>query len=163
MSELNLSDAVAIEFSCLPLRTIGRLDIPLDASPRFHAHCLRIKEALEKHGSYNSYYLYDAKCAFRLTNNPEIGLIEFAFTGTVLTDESDAKSTTADLSVELVSETCDWLQQPIVAWFQETVGHAVKAEFDLYIQSGNLEKAKQRLANLQNQTDASGGYLGMYL
>ncbi|MDX1965040.1 MAG: hypothetical protein SFX18_17980 [Pirellulales bacterium] len=154
---------VDITFSCLPLRTIGRLDIPLDASPKYQERCQRIKNALEKHGSFNSYYLYDAICAFQLTNHPGQGLLEFKFEGTVLTDQSDAQTIATDLRVELLRETCDWLRQPIVEWFHETVNHAVQAEFDLYIQSGDLNKAKQRAEQLQAKADESGGYMGMYL
>ena len=48
---------VEIEFDCLPLRSIGRFDIPLDASPVYQAKCERIKQAIDQHGSHNSYYL----------------------------------------------------------------------------------------------------------
>ena len=51
---------VDISFDCLPLRSIGRLDIPLDASPKYRARCERIKAAIDKHGSHNAYYLYHA-------------------------------------------------------------------------------------------------------
>jgi hypothetical protein len=158
-----MTQYVEIVFSCLPLRSIGRLDIPIDASPKFQARCNRIKAAMEKHGSFNSYYLYDAACKFRLTNEPEFGMIEFRFDGTVLTDDDDQQTVSADLNVELVRETCDWLKQPIVDWFRETVTHAVKTEFNLYIKAGDLEKTKQRVAQLQAQTEEQGGYLGMYL
>jgi len=94
---------------------------------------------------------------------PDHGMLEFRFTGTVLTDPSDLKTTAADLTVELVRETCDWLTQPIVDWFADTVTRAVKAEFDLYIHSGDLEKAKARAADLQAQTEQAGGYIGMDL
>ena len=158
-----MTEYVEIEFSCLPLRSVERLDIPLDASPKYRARCLEIKAALAKHGSHNSYYLHDAGCRFHLTNVPEYGMLEFRFTGTVLTDASDLKTTAADLSVELVRETCDWLTQPIVDWFADTVSHAVRADFDLYISTGNLEKTKARVAALQAKTEESGGYIGMDL
>ncbi|MGC4001930.1 MAG: hypothetical protein QM811_01790 [Pirellulales bacterium] len=158
-----MSDAVEITFACLPLRSIGRLDIPLDASPKFQERCHRIQAAMAKHGSHNSYYLYDARAEFRLTNNPDRGLLGFAFEGVVLTDPTDANAMTVDVAVELTRETCDWLRQPIVDWFRETVAQAVKDEFDLYIRSGDLEKAKTRIAALQSQADQAGGYLGMYL
>jgi hypothetical protein len=158
-----MTEYVEIEFSCLPLRSVERLDIPLDASPKYRERCLEIKAAIAKHGSHNTYYLYDAGCRFHLTNMPEHGMLEFRFTGTVLTDATDLKTKSADLTVELVRETCDWLTQPIVDWFTDTVTHAVKAEFDLYIQAGDLEKAKARAAALQAQTDAGGGFVGMDL
>ena len=51
---------VEISFDCLPLRGIGRLDIPMDASPKYQQRCERIKDAMERHGSFNSYFLYNA-------------------------------------------------------------------------------------------------------
>ena len=83
---------VDITFDCLPLRSVGRLDIPLDASPQYRALCERIKQAIEKHGSYNSYYLYNARCTYHLLNHAERGLLEFKFEGVVLTDAEDMKT-----------------------------------------------------------------------
>lgn len=154
---------VEIAFDCLPLRSIGRLDIPIDASPKYRARCERIKSELERYGSHNTYYLYNASCVFHLTNQPEFGMIEFSFDGTVLTDETDQATTAAHLKVKLVRETCDWLTEPVVEWFRETVSQAVIKEFDLYIAAGNLEQTRKRIAELQKKADESGGYLGMYL
>lgn len=154
---------VEISFDCVPLRTIGRLDIPLDASPKFRQQCERVKGAMEKHGSYNTYYLYAARCKFHLTNHPESGMLEFRFEGTVLTDPTDTATDRTDLNVELIKETCDWLTAPIVQWFHESVAHAVRVEFDRYIEAGDLQKTKERIAQLQAQTDQDGGYVGMYL
>jgi hypothetical protein len=154
---------VEIEFDCLPLRTIGRLDIPIDASPKYRERCERIKAELERHGSHNTYYLYKASCTFHLTNDPAFGLLEFTFDGTVLTDASDQQTQQAHLRVELARETCDWLTAPVVEWFRETVTHAVKREFDLYIAAGSLEQTRKRIAELQKQADDAGGYVGLYL
>ena len=73
---------VEISFDCLPLRSVGRLDIPLDASPKYRERCLRVKAALEKHGSHNTYFLYNAQCIYRLTNRDDVGMIQFTFEGT---------------------------------------------------------------------------------
>ncbi|MEX2027337.1 MAG: hypothetical protein WEH44_08545 [Pirellulaceae bacterium] len=154
---------VEIVFDCLPLRSIGRLDIPIDASPKFRQRCERIKQAMEKHGSHNSYFLYGASCKFHLTNKPDHGTVEFRFEGTVLTDASDLTTQTADLEVELVRETCDWLTAPVVAWFAQSVSEAVKIEFDRYIEAGDLTRAKERAARMQAEMEKSGGYVGMYL
>lgn len=154
---------VEIAFDCLPLRSIGRLDVPLDASPKFRQRCERIKRAMEKHGSHNSYYLYNATCTFHLTNKPGHGTVEFRFEGTVLTDASDLATQTADLEVELIRETCDWLTAPVVAWFAQSVSEAVKVEFDRYIEAGDLTRAKERAARMQAEMEKSGGYVGMYL
>ena len=44
-------------------------------------------------------------------------MLQYRFEGTVLTDETDTKTVNADLHVELVRETCDWLTEPVVQWF----------------------------------------------
>lgn len=154
---------VEIAFDCLPLRSVGRLDIPLDASPKYRQRCERIKRALEKHGSHNTYYLYNAGCAFHLTNREDFGTLEFAWDGTVITDAADMRATAADLEVELAKETCDWLTAPIVEWFGQSVQHAVCVEFDRYIEAGDLAKTKARMARLQAELEQSGGHVGMYL
>lgn len=154
---------VEITFDCLPLRTVGRFEIPLDASPVYRQRCERVKSALEKHGSHNSFYLYNARCVYYLTNDPELGRLEFRFDGTVLTDESDTQSVSADLDIKLTGETCDWLTEPIVHWFETTVQRAVLAEFDRYIAAGDLEKARERVEQAQAESDEAGGFVGMYL
>lgn len=158
-----MSPHVDIAFDCLPLRSVGRLDIPLDASPKYRARCERIKRAIETHGQHNSYYLYNARCGFRFTNDPSVGLVEFDFEGTALTDAADQKTILCDLEATLVRENCDWLTEPAVHWLQETVSRAVAVEFDRYIAAGDLEKTRRRVAEIQAQSDQSGGYLGMYL
>ncbi len=158
-----MSRYVAIEFDCLPLRTVGRLDIPIDASPKYRERGLRIKGAIEKHGSFNTYFLYNARCTFHLANHRDLGLLQFTFIGTVLTDESDQRTVEADLEVKLERETCDWLTEPVVAWFRETVLRAVMVEFDRYIDAGDLEQTVKRIAEQQTKSDQTGGYTGMYL
>ncbi len=158
-----MSQAVEITFDCAPLRTVGRIDIPLDASPEYRALCERVKEALAKHGVHNSYFLHNARCTYRLTNRDDVGRLEFRFQGTVLTDGNDTKTVGSDLEVELVSETCDWLTEPIVAWFHETVRQAVMVEFDRYIEAGDLAAALRRIAQLEEESDRRGGFMGMGL
>ena len=154
---------VEIAFDCLPLRSVGRLDIPLDASPKYRQRCERIKHCLEKHGSHNTYYLYNAQSVFHLTNREDFGTLEFRWDGTLITDAADMRATAADLDVELSRETCDWLTAPIVEWFQESVQHAVCVEFDRFIEAGDLAKTKERMARLQAELEKSGGHVGMYL
>ncbi len=154
---------VDISFDCLPLRTISRFDVPLDASPKYQAFCERVKQAVDKHGSHNAYYLYHAKCIYHLVNHHELGMLEFSFEGVALTDASDAKTERCDLHVELIRETCDWLTEPIVKWFTETVTHSVAVEFDRYIEAGDLEEAKRRIEKIQATSDQAGGFVGMYL
>jgi hypothetical protein len=154
---------VDITFDCLPLRTVGRLDVPLDASPKYQQFCQRVKEAMEKHGTHNAYYLYNARCAFHLTNHEDIGLVEFRCEGVVLTDQHDRKCRGSDLNVELAGETCSWLTEPVVDWFLESVRRAVELEFDRYIEAGDLAQAEERIRKIQAASDDADGFLGMYL
>ncbi|MHC4398984.1 MAG: hypothetical protein ACYTG0_04820 [Planctomycetota bacterium] len=154
---------VDITFDCLPLRSIGRMDVPMDASPAFRALAGRVKGAAEKHGFHNSYYLYNAACIYHLTNDPKTGMLEFRFEGTVLTGPDDQKTLRSDLQVELHRETCDWLTTPIVKWFRDTVETAVKVEFDRYIAAGDLKQTVQRLKRLEDESDSHEGFVGMGL
>lgn len=154
---------VTIAFDCLPLRSVGRLDVPLDASPKYRERCLKIKAAIEKHGSHNAYFLYNANCTFQLTNREEVGMLQFRFEGTVLTDDQDVKTKSCDLEIELVRETCEWLTEPVVHWFELTVQQAVCVEFDRYIEAGDLQRARERIEKIRAASDDAGGYLGMYL
>ena len=154
---------VDITFDCLPLRSVTRLDMPMDASPKFQAWCERVRSALDEHGAHNTYYLHNARCIYHLSNSEQVGTIEFRFEGVVLTDETDMRADRCDLQVELVGETCDWLTEPVVRWFADTVSRSVVVEFDRYIEAGDLEKTVERIKKLQEESDASGGFLGMYL
>lgn len=154
---------VEISFDCLPLRSVGRMDIPIDASPKFRARCERIKAAIEKHGMHNAYYLFNAECAWHLTNRADVGLIQFRFEGVALTDTDDRTCRGCDLSIELAKETCAWLTEPVVDWFQASVPQAVAIEFDRYIEAGDLAKTKERIERIQAASDQQGGFMGMYL
>jgi hypothetical protein len=154
---------VEISFDCLPLRSVTRLDVPLDASPKYQMFCERVKQAIERHGSLNTYYLYNAHCTYHLTNDAELGLLDYRFEGTVLTDADDLHCKTCDLTVSLDRESCDWLTQPVVDWFAESVSRSVACEFDRYIQAGDLQRAKQRVEEIQKACDEGGGFVGMYL
>ena len=158
-----MDPAVEITFDCLPLRTVGRLDVPLDASEQYEAFCERLKRVIKKHGSHNTYYLHNARCVFLLTNDPDVGMLEFRFDGTALTDTEDQKTIGVDLKIVLGRETCPWLTQPAVKWFTETVEHAVRVEFDRYIAAGDLDRTIKRLEELQAQSDTHQGFMGMGL
>jgi hypothetical protein len=142
---------------------MARFDVPLDATPDQKALGERIRAAVQRHGSFNTFYLSDAKCIFHLTNHPELGMLRFDFEGTVMTDQEDRKTVGCDLAIELTQEVCDWLTAPVVEWFKETVAEAVKIEFDRYIQAGDLQKTVERIERLQAESAAHGGFLGMGL
>lgn len=158
-----MTSSVEISFDCLPLRSVGRFDIPVDASPKFRQRCERVLRAMQTHGTHNTYYLSNAKCVFRLTNDPEVGMLEFRFEGTLLTDETDCHARRADFEIDLTRETCDWLTAPVVEWFQGSVERAALVEFDRYIAAGDLARTEERIKQLQAQTDQKGGFVGMYL
>lgn len=154
---------VDIGFDCLPLRSVGELKVPDDASPKYRARCERIIAAIEKHGALNTYYLYNAHCTYRLTNDEEVGMLQFRLEGTVFTDADDQHCVRSDLDVELVRETCSWLTEPVVKWFEQSIAESIVVEFNRYIQAGDLDKAKQRIEQLQATSDEAGGFVGMYL
>jgi hypothetical protein len=154
---------VDISFDCIPLRSLVRLDPPIDASPGLVAKYDRIKAAIAKHGTFNTYFLHNAACKFFVTNDPAHGMISFKFEGVVFTDEKDERTKHADLTVTLDSETCPWLEQHVVNWFIETVRHAVVVEFDRYIGAGDSEQTRKRRAMLERSIQESGGFVGMHL
>jgi hypothetical protein len=154
---------VDITFHCLPLRSVPSFTAPVDASDEMTEIFRKLRAAAQKHGLHNTYYLHEGKCTFHLTNHDQIGVIEFAFEGTVLTDADDLRTLGSDLQATLIGETCDWLVAPVVAWFADTVREAVKVEFDRFIAAGDLQKTIQRMKQLQASSDAQGGFLGAWL
>ena len=154
---------VDITFRCLPLRSVASFAPPVDAADDVVALFRKLREAVRKHGLHNTYYLHDGKCVFHLTNHDQIGMIEFAFEGAVLTDTDDMHTLHCDLEASLTAEVCEWLVAPVVQWFAESVREAVKVEFDRFIAAGDLDKTIQRLQQLRATTDAQGGFLGAWL
>jgi hypothetical protein len=136
---------VQIEFDCLPLRSVGRLgysDRRFADLPRF----LRAGQSGVRKARIAQRVLPAQRAlCFPPDQRPgPIGMLEFRFEGVVLTDDQDLHAMHADLEVELLGETCNWLTEPVVRWFQETVSRAVLVEFDRYIQAGDLERTRQR-------------------
>jgi hypothetical protein len=158
-----MSEAVEITFECLPLRSVGRFDAPLDASPETVAFSKRLRQAADKHGLYNTYFLHQGRCVFHLTNDRDVGMVEFAFEGTVLTNAGDLQTLKCDLSVDLSRDVCEWLTADAAAWLAETVRRAVQVEFQRYIAAGDLQRTIQRIERLQAESNARGGFLGMGL
>lgn len=154
---------VDIAFDCLPLRSVTRLDPPLDASPGLVAKWERIKKAISEHGTHNTYYLHNAHCRFFVTNDPNCGMISFKFEGVLFTDENDASARSASLQVTLDQENVSWLEQHVVRWFSESVSHAVCAEFDRYIGAGDPDRTRKRMEQLQQLIEQTGGFVGMHL
>lgn len=158
-----MAQNVEISFACIPLRSVGRFDPPLDATEEQRTLWVQLHRALNTHGAHNAFFLYNATCVFHFTHDPALGMVEFTFQGTVLTDAEDRKTIGSNLQIELQSETCPWLTAEAVAWLKETVDQAVRIEFDRYIAAGDLQRTIDRLRNLEAETEATGGYLGMGL
>jgi hypothetical protein len=157
-----VENPIDIAFDCLPLRSVGRVDIPLDASPEFRARLEHLKRAIDAHGIENAYFLYNSRCVYRLANSDVEGMLRFSFEGTLLTDLSDAKADRADLAIELVSETCGGVPAVVVDWFCGAVEQAVLVEFDRFIAAGHLAKRVDELARLTQLAELSS-FAGMNL
>jgi len=149
-----MQPVVDIAFDCLPLRSVGRVDVPLDASPAFRARCEDLKQAIDRHGAQNAYYLYNARCVYRLANSEIDGMLRFSFAGTVLTDLSDCRADRADLTIELAADTTGAAMTPdVLAWFRQAVERAVLIEFDRFISAGQLAERVSQLGQINSLSD----------
>lgn len=148
-----MTPVVDIAFDCLPLRSVGRVDIPLDASPAYRARCERLQQALDKHGTSNAYYLYNTRLVYRLANSDIDNMLRFSFDGVLLTDRSDGRADRAELDVQLVSETCGPLPPEVLAWFHGVVERAVLIEFNHFIAAGSLAQRVSDLGQLDSIHD----------
>jgi hypothetical protein len=151
---------VDIAFDCLPLRSVGRVDVPLDASPSFRARCEQLQRAIDTYGTRNAYYLYNTRCVYRLANSDVENMLRFSFEGTVFTDRSDAKADRAELTVELQAETCGAVPAEVLAWFRDVIKKAVLIEFDHFIAAGRLAQRVNDLGTVDSVADLSG-FAGM--
>lgn len=145
-----MTPEIDIAFDCLPLRSISRVDIPIDASQPYRERCERLQRALETHGASNAYFLYNTRCVYRLANSSVENMLRFRFGGTVLTDLSDCKAEHADLDVELVAETCGPIPPEVLAWFRGIVTRAVLIEFDRFIAAGQLAARVDQLRSVDS-------------
>jgi hypothetical protein len=155
-----MEQLVDIAFDCLPLRSIGRVDVPLDASPAFRSRCERLQRAIDTHGADNAYYLYNTRCIFRLANSDLINMVRFTFDGTVMTDRSDGKAERTDLEVKLTAETCGGMPADVLAWFGPILERAVLIEFDRFIAAGRLAARVSELGKVASVADLAG-FAGM--
>ncbi len=157
-----MQPVVDIEFDCLPLKSIGRVDVPLDASPAFRAQRERLQQAIETHGSRNAYFLYNTQCTFHLANSEIANMLRFTFDGTVLTDRSDCKADYADLAIVLVAETCGGVPPEALEWLHGIVQRAVLVEFDRFIDAGQMAARVAELGTVNNLNSLCG-FAGMGL
>jgi hypothetical protein len=151
---------VDIAFDCLPLRLVGRVDVPIDASPAFRARSEALQRAIDAHGTENAYFLYNTRCVFRLANSEVDNMLRFSFEGTLFTDRSDAKADRAQLAVELQGQTCGAISPDVLAWFRKVVEKAVLIEFDHFIAAGRLAQRVSDLGTVDSIADLAG-FAGM--
>ena len=145
-----MQPVVDIAFDCLPLRSLPRVDIPLDASPAFRARCERLRRALDAHAGENAYYLYNTRCTYRLANSDIDNMLRFSFDGTLVTDRSDCKADQADLDIVLTAETCGGVPPAAMDWLRGIVRRAVLIEFDRFIFDGQLAARKDELGSVDS-------------
>jgi hypothetical protein len=150
-----MDPVVDIEFDCLPLRSVGRVDVPLDASPAFRQRCERLKQAIDTYDNQNAYFLYNTQCMYRLANSEIANMLRFTFDGTLLTDRSDYKADRADLDVQLTAETCGGVPPAALLWLRGVVRRAVLVEFDRFIAAGQLAARVQELGDVESLTSVS--------
>lgn len=151
-----MQPVVDISFDCLPLRSIGRVDIPIDASPQFRARSERLQLALKTYSGENAYFLYNTSCTYRLANSDIDNMVRFSFGGTVLTDRSDCKAERADLAIALTAETCNGVPPAALEWFRGVVTRAVLIEFDRFIEDGRLAARVKQLGSVDSIHDVAG-------
>jgi hypothetical protein len=151
-----MQPVVDISFDCLPLRSIGRVDIPIDASAAYRARCQQLLEAIARHGNTNAYYLYNTRCVYRLANSDIDNMLRFSFDGTLVTDRSDGRADHADLDVRLISQTCVEMPVEVLAWFHRVVEQAVLIEFNHFIAAGSLAEQVHKLGAVDSVHDIAG-------
>ena len=155
-----MQPVVDIAFDCLPLRSVARVDVPLDASPAFRARSLRLQQAIEAFAGDNAYFLYNTRCMYRLANSDIENMLRFSFDGTLLTDRSDCKADRADLNIVLVAETCGGVPATALDWLRRIIERAVLIEFDRFIDAGRLADRVRELGNVDSIADVAG-FAGM--
>ena len=151
---------IDIAFDCLPLRSVERVDVPLDASPAFRARLEHLQRAIESHPIANSYFLYNTQCTYRLANSEIVNMLRFTFDGTVTTDRSDCQAERADLSIVLTAETCGGVSAAALEWLRGVVERAVLVEFDRFIGAGQLAARVAELGESASVHSISG-FVGM--
>lgn len=151
-----MEPSVDITFSCLPLRSVGRLDVPLDASGIYRIRHQRLQAALRSRSPERTYYLYDARCIFHLANSEVEGMVRFDFEGVVQTDAGDALTEHVELEMKLAGETCGGIPPEVEAWLRTRVHRAVALEFDRFIAAGQLKRHADELGNFEQLSDLGG-------
>ncbi len=96
----------------------------------------------------NTYYLHNARCFFRFTNDTARRYGRVQVRRHVLTDSADLITQSCDIRVELVRETCSWLNQAISSGSPVPCTSRATG-VNRYIQAGDLQKVQERLDRIQ--------------
>jgi hypothetical protein len=147
---------VEIAFDCLPMRSVGRLDIPLDASDAFLRRAERIKAAMNDFGAERTYFLYNGYCVFRFANSEIDGACRLEFEGVVRTDAGDRICQDVHVDVRLASDTCGGVPAAVETWLAQRVRQAVGVEFDRFIAAGQLAERASQLGAGSSLAELSG-------
>lgn len=147
---------VDIAFDCLPLRSVGRLDIPLDASESFRRRAEQMQLAIQTYGAERTYFLYNARCIFRFANSEIEGACRFEFEGIARTDAGDRTCEEVVLNVTLASETCGGVPAEVQGWLGQQVHRAVTVEFNRFIAAGQLASRSDELGEIDSLANISG-------
>lgn len=147
---------VDIAFDCVPLRSVGRLDIPLDASESFRRRAEQMQRAIQTYGAERTYFLYNARCLFRFANSEVEGACRFEFEGIARTDAGDRTCEEVTLNVTLVSETCGGVPTAVLDWLTVQVHRAVTIEFNRFIAAGQLASRREELGEIGELANLSG-------
>ncbi|QEG34341.1 hypothetical protein [Bythopirellula goksoeyrii] len=151
-----MEPVVDIAFDCLPLRSIGRLDAPLDAPAEYRRRHEQLVSAMERFGPDRTYFLYNARCVFHLANSEIEGMVRYEFDGIIRTDASDLLTETVELDARLASETCGGLPDQVETWFKDRVEKAVAIEFDRFVAAGQLSQRSSELGQDVNPSNLAG-------
>jgi hypothetical protein len=127
------------------------LSIRPPAAGTFHVY---VRSALRETGS---------ACAYRtgLPSNGEAGFVRFVFEATVKTDEKDERPIDIDLACRLAESDFERISPEVQDFFREAVRRAVLAEFQLFINAGNLKRALAQREHILREWDRTRGFIGM--
>jgi len=134
----------------------------MDASAVYHERVERLNAALATHGAERTYFLYNARCIFRLANSEIAGMLRFDFEGIVRTDAGDLLTESIEIDVQLKSETCGGVPAEVQPWLRGQVEKSVAIEFDRFIAAGQLANRTEEIGQLDRLSDL-GGFSGMHV
>jgi hypothetical protein len=90
------------------------------------------------------------------------GYLRFVFEATVKTDEKDERPIEIDIACRLADSDFDIpMNTAVLEFFREVVRRAVIAEFQRFIDAGNLKRALAEREHILREWDRNRGFVGM--